>query len=169
MIHELRKIILSMFLTFLFSGFKELTATILPNQNTDSLHLLKKKISIYIDEYDFVFTPQNIACKETIKDTLGSNRQLIIKVQNCEGKMYVLCQTNDKKKIEEGEYIESLTLLRKYITSVNAITAKNTIRVYEYYQPLRHGTWLIYDKNGNLSERIKYSKGIVISQSGASL
>jgi hypothetical protein len=121
----------------------------------------QKKISIYIEEYNYFFTPQKINCLDTLVDKLDDGRTLRIFIYDCKGKMHLEC-FKGHQKIEEGDYINSLDLLKKYSRAVNAISGRREIIVREYYQPLRSGEWFFYNKNnGKLVDKKRYVQGIL--------
>lgn len=119
-----------------------------------------KKISIYLREYNYSFTPQKEGCVDTLSKKLEDGRELKIFLFDCKGKMHIECYKN-KNKIEEGDYISSLDLLKKYITTVNGISGGEKIGVYEFYEPLRSGSWIFYDNKGKLLFKKIYKEGIV--------
>jgi len=127
---------------------------------SSSFYINNKKITIYLEEYEYVFTPQKIGCIDTLTDKLEDGRQLKILLFDCKGKMHVECYKGNQK-IEEGDYINSLDLLKKYTTGVNGITGKRRISVREYYQPLRSGNWLFYNSKGQLLYKRVYKEGIL--------
>ena len=95
-------------------------------------------------------------------DTLDDGRIIFIKLLDCKGKSMVTCYKG-KTKVEEGAYCNSLDLLKRYTTSVNGVSLKSHIRVYEYYQPLRNGIWQFYDQSGkNVTKRVMYNKGVEV-------
>ena len=118
------------------------------------------KITIYISEYDYSFTPQKEGCIDTLTKTTEDGRELRITLFDCRGKMHLQCFKN-KVKIEEGDYINSLDLLKKYINRIDGIKGNQTIKVYEFYQPLRSGTWVFYDKKGKLLRKEIYKDGVI--------
>ena len=120
-----------------------------------------KKYRIYIAEYDYFFTPQN-SCTDTIVGTLRNNTSLSINLYSCLGKMHVQVFDSNKIKVEEGNYINSLDLLKRYSNVVNIMSSKSRIKVYSYYQPLRSGEWLFYNGKGILEVKKTYNKGSVI-------
>lgn len=119
----------------------------------------ENKNRIYIEEYDCYFTPRKVDCTDTIVKSLEDGRVLKISLYGCMGKMHIECFRNNQK-IEEGDYISSLCLLRKYVRSLNANTGITTISVREYYQPLRSGEWFIYNSEGRLIEKKMYMEGL---------
>ncbi len=121
---------------------------------------MNSRIRIYISEYDFSFTPQKEGCIDTLVKTTEDGKVLKITLFDCRGKMHLECFKN-KHKIEEGDYINSLDLLKKYINRIDGTKGRQTIQVYEFYQPLRSGTWLFYDKGGKIVRREKYKDGII--------
>ena len=125
-----------------------------------SFYVNDKKITIYIEEYDYVFTPQKIGCIDTIVGNLENGKLLKIVLSDCKGTMHIQYYKG-KQKLEEGNYIASLDLLKKYITATNGITGKSHIRVSEYYQPLRSGTWIFYDTKGRVRYKKIYKEGII--------
>lgn len=140
------KIFSFLILTFTFFSFSE-------NSN--------KRYRIYIAEYDYFFTPQN-GCIDTIIGTLRDNKSLRISLYSCLGKMHVQVLDSNKMKIEEGNYINSLDLLKRYSNAVNSMSSESRIKVYSYYQPLRSGEWLFYNGKGGLKMKKTYNKGIII-------
>src|SRR5689334_2556358 len=78
----------------------------------------QKKIPIYIGEYNYTFTPQKVACKDTIDDKLDDGRKIKIYLLDCLGEMHVKIYRG-KNLVEEGDYSSSLDLLKKYINGVN--------------------------------------------------
>lgn len=118
-----------------------------------------RKIDIYISEYDYSFTPQKDGCVDTLLRVIEDGRKLKMTLLDCRGKMYLECFKNNKKS-EDGNYSNSLDLLKKYTTRVDGIKGAQTIQVREFYQPLRSGTWCFYDKNGNLIRKQNYKNGI---------
>jgi hypothetical protein len=119
-----------------------------------------KKISIYISEYDFTFTPQKKRCNDTLTREIEDGKELKITLFDCEGKMH-LEYFEDNIKVAEGDYINSLALLKKYISRIDGINGNESIKVYEYYQPLRSGRWHFYDKTGNLLRTDVYQDGVL--------
>jgi len=127
---------------------------------SSSFYRNDKRISIYLEEYEYSFTPQKIGCIDTLLDKLEDGRHLKIFLFECMGKMHIECY-KDNRKIEEGDYINSLDLLKKYSYGVNGITGKKRIKVREYYQPLRSGDWLFYDSKGRLLYKKVYVEGVL--------
>ena len=119
-----------------------------------------KKITIYLKEYNYVFTPQKVGCLDTLVEKLEDGRQLKIFLFDCAGKMRIECYKG-KSKVEEGNYTGSLDLLKKYIFVTNGHTGKTHIKVSEYYQPLRSGDWLFYDMKGRLLNKKAYKEGVL--------
>lgn len=123
-------------------------------------NLSEKKIPIYIEEYDFFFTPQKAACNDTVRRNLGNGKEIRIFLLDCKGKMSVECYKANKK-IEQGEYVNSLDLLKKYSYGVSGVTGKRKISVHEYYQPLRSGEWLFFNSRGAVIDKKNYKDGIL--------
>ena len=121
---------------------------------------VNQKISIYMAEYDYSFTPQQTGCLDTFTKKVEDGRELKIVLFDCRGRMHLECFKNNKK-IEEGDYINSLDILRKYITRVDGINGIQNIKVKEYYQPLRSGTWFFYDLKGKLLHKKIYKDGVL--------
>ncbi|MEO8772124.1 MAG: hypothetical protein ABI402_18640 [Ferruginibacter sp.] len=119
-----------------------------------------KNTIIYLQEYGYTFTPQQSKCTDTIERKLLDGRSLRIVLFDCMGKMYIECYKG-KRKIEEGGYIASLDLLKKYIFLMNGNTGKKDVRVREYFQPLRSGKWLFYDSHGHIKKKELYKTGIL--------
>lgn len=119
-----------------------------------------KSYRIYLAEYDYFFTPQN-GCIDTITGTLRDNSSLCINLYSCMGKMKVQLFDSNKIKLEEGKYINSLDLLKRYSNAVNVTSSKSRINVYSYYQPLRSGEWLFYNSKGLLRMKKIYDKGVI--------
>ena len=118
------------------------------------------KITIYLSEYDYFFTPQKAECYDTLTKKIEDDKELKITLFDCKGKMHLECFKNNKK-IEEGDYVNSLDLLKRYINRLDGIKGTKTIKVYEFYQPLRSGTWFFYDKKGNILRKEIYKEGVV--------
>lgn len=118
------------------------------------------KIPIYISEYGYVFTPQKELCLDTLVKITEDGKELKITLFDCRGKMHLQCFKN-KVKVEEGDYVNSLDLLKKYINRIDGIKGGQAIRVYEFYQPLRSGTWFFYDKRGKLLRKENYKQGVI--------
>ncbi len=127
---------------------------------TSSFYRSEKKISIYLEEYNYYFTPQKNGCVDTILKKLEDGRVLKIFLFECMGKMRIEC-FRANIKIEEGDYINSLDLLKKYSYGINGVTGKKMIRVREYYQPLRSGVWFFYNNKGQLEFKKYYEKGVL--------
>lgn len=125
-----------------------------------SFYRNERKISIYLEEYNYFFTPQKSDCVDTIVEKLEDGRILKIFLAECKGRMHLVCYKG-KNKIEEGNYINSLDLLKKYSKGVNALSGKRKITVKEYYQPLRSGEWLFYNDNGKLIGKKQYVEGVL--------
>lgn len=113
-----------------------------------------------MDEYDYSFTPQQETWPDTIIKKIEDGRELKIVLFDCKGKMHLECFKN-KKKIEEGDYVNSLDLLKKYINTVDGTNGIQNVKVYEYYQPLRSGTWFFYDLKGKLFYKKIYKSGVL--------
>jgi hypothetical protein len=126
---------------------------------TSSFSHYDKAYSIFIKEYNYIFTPQRLECNDTLTDKLDDGRKLKIFLFDCKGKMHVQCFKGNKK-VEEGEYVNSLDLLKKYSYGVNGVTGKRRVFVREYYQPLRSGDWLFFNSNGNIRLKRKYIEGL---------
>ena len=126
-----------------------------------SFKKIDKKHRIHLVEYDCVFTPQK-NCIEDFEVVIGSSKKLSIQLLDCKGRMSVRCYNSNNVKIEEGNYINSLDLLKKYSNVVDISTKKTRIKIYSYYQPLRTGEWLFYDNNGVLITKKVYEKGILV-------
>ena len=121
----------------------------------------QKKYSIFLEEYNYYFTPQKEGCVDTLRfDDLDGDLKLKITLFDCNGKMHLECFRQGVKR-EEGNYINPFGLLRQYSKGVNGITGKRRISVLEYYQPVRTGEWFFYDKNGRPLNKKKYDNGIV--------
>ena len=116
--------------------------------------------SIYIEEYNYTFTPQKI-CIDTLSAKLDDGRELKIFLSECEGKMHIICFKRNKK-VEEGDYISSLDLLKKYIFVSNGRSGKTSIKVKEYYQPLRSGVWQFYNQRGVEVTKKIYERGVLV-------
>lgn len=119
-----------------------------------------KKFTIYLQEYNYVFTPQKIGCLDTLVEKLEDGRRLKIFLFDCMGKMHIECYKG-KSKVEEGNYTGSLDLLKKYIFLTNGHTGKTHVKVSEYYQPLRSGDWFFYDIKGLLLTKKNYKQGVL--------
>lgn len=111
-------------------------------------------------EYNYLFTPQKETCSDTITKKIEDGRELKIVVFVCKGKMHLECFKN-KKKIEEGDYINSFDLLKKYINKADGTNGIQPVKVYEYYQPLRSGTWFFYDLKGKFLYKKIYNTGVL--------
>jgi hypothetical protein len=74
------------------------------------------------------------------------------------GKMYLRFYSRDSVLLEEGNYQNSLALLRRYCYGLSP-EGENDIAICEYYEPLRTGKWLFYDSTGKLQDSIWYIKG----------
>ena len=120
-----------------------------------------KRYRIYIAEYDYFFTPQN-GCLDTIAGALRDKKSLRISLYSCLGKMHVQVFDSNKIKIEEGNYINSLDLLKRYSNAVSMRPLQSRIKVYSYYQPLRSGEWLFYNSKGILQLKKRYDKGTIV-------
>jgi antitoxin component YwqK of YwqJK toxin-antitoxin module len=142
----MKRIIVCLCVVLLMSGFsnggirriiiKEYPgATILPTQKGNEV--------IYQDLYDGRF----------------------IKVNLCDyrGKMHLQCYSKDSVLLEEGNYINSLALLRKQVAAVVSQRSENRVFIVEYYEPLRNGKWLFYDSTGRLVDSSFYKSGIKIA------
>ena len=120
-----------------------------------------KPYRIYMAEYDYFFTPQN-GCIDTITGTLRDNTSLRINLYSCLGKMHVQVFDSNKVKIEEGNYINSLDLLKRYSNAISPGNGTSRIKVYSYYQPLRSGEWQFYNSKGILQMKKTYDEGTII-------
>ena len=126
---------------------------------SSNFYMDSRKVSIYINEYDYSFTPQKNDCIDTLVKMTNDGRELKIILFDCKGKMHLECFKN-RKKIEEGDYSNSLDLLKKYINTIDGITGVQRVKVYEFYQPLRLGVWSFYDGNGKLLRKEVYKEGV---------
>jgi hypothetical protein len=127
-----------------------------------SFTFMQKKYRIFIAEYDCTITPKTGKCNDTIVEYIGhKERHIKIYLESCKGKMFLECYDSNNVKIEEGSYINSLDLLKKYTNAVSPRDMSYRIKVAEYYQPLRSGKWLFYDLSGKLTSTKTYNKGVV--------
>jgi hypothetical protein len=121
----------------------------------------KRKYKIFIAEYDCLFTPGN-ECIDTINIKARHNTFFLkIYLSDCRGQMYLQCYDSNHDKIEEGHYINSLDLLKKYTNELNFRNMTYRIKVSEYYQPLRSGKWLFYNKSGSVLYSKTYKNGVL--------
>lgn len=122
----------------------------------------RKKYKIFIEEYDCIITPQKKNCIDTITVEAGrNNMSLKIYLSDCRGKMYLQCYDSNHVKIEEGNYINSLDLLKKYTNAVSPRNMEHRIKISEYYQPLRSGKWFFYSPSGKVLYTKIYDKGVL--------
>ena len=84
-----------------------------------------------------------------------------VEIYNDMGKSYLkLFQRGGNIKYE-GEYIESIGLLHRYIEYMDPNSLEKSIRIQEYYQPLKDGKWIYYNDTGKIIKEVTYAKGIV--------
>jgi len=117
-----------------------------------------RRYPIFIAEYDFIFTPQN-GCIDTVSGHLQNGNSVRIKLYSCSGKMTIKVYDRNSKLVEEGQYMNSLDLLKKYTNLINVDSKKSVVKVYAYYQPLRTGEWRFYDSKGNIEFKKNYYVG----------
>ena len=117
------------------------------------------KTAVYLKEYDYTFTPQKEGCVDTLKEKLDDGRELKITLSDCKGQMHLECYKKGAK-VEEGDYTNSLALLKKYVNRIDGITGRLKIKTVEFYQPLRAGVWLFYDKKGCVIRKEIYVNGV---------
>ncbi|GAO44443.1 hypothetical protein [Flavihumibacter petaseus] len=116
---------------------------------------------IYLLEFDCTIQPISASCNEKISAELEDGTSLTVQLSDCKGRMHIT-QLKNKIIVQEGDYINSLGLLRKYYTRVDGISGKQSIRIFEYYQPLRNGTWRYYNDKGKLIKQQMFNKGIEV-------
>lgn len=122
------------------------------------------KIPIRYEEYRYYYILKN-----SNKDTVFLKRKLDSLTLNIQlysdmGASYVkVIKTNCGEIVEEGAYVNSLDILKRYARTFDPITYISKTIVESYYEPLRNGEWKIY-KNGKLNEIILYDKGMQIKK-----
>lgn len=119
------------------------------------------RIRIFLSDYNYVVIPQNNQV-DTIVAKIDSRRTLNIFLKDFKGKMRIECLDSNLIKREEGNYINSLDILKRYSNSVDITTSREIIKVYSYFQPLRTGEWNFYNSKGSLSIKKRYNNGILI-------
>jgi hypothetical protein len=123
--------------------------------------LQKKRYRIKLVEYNFMFVPQK-RCTDSIKEILPDGRLLKIKLFDCKGKLSLECYNSRLVLLEEGEYVNSLDLLKSYYYVVDAERRATGIGVSEFYQPLRDGVWRFYNDSGKITWNVIYKNGVLI-------
>lgn len=121
----------------------------------DALH------PIYLTECNFYFYPEK-GCKNIYNKKIDDSTYININLFSCKGNMYVRLYV-DSVLVEEGKYINSLDLLKKYNYRVGFSRKYNKsiteVFVSSYYQPLRDSIWNFYKKD-SIIKKI-YKKGIL--------
>lgn len=117
---------------------------------------------IIVKEYPGGTIIPRIGKNEKIECDLFDGRFLKINLKDIRGKMHLKCYSKDSFLVEEGNYENSLAILKKYTYGIGAGSGKTTIAVTEYYEPLRNGTWIIYDTTKKLFDTIQYKNGLKI-------
>jgi hypothetical protein len=116
---------------------------------------------IYLKECDFYLYPEK-GCKNVYNKKINDSSYININLYSCKGNMYVKLYV-DSILVEEGKYINSLDLLKKYNNRVGFSRKYNKpiaqIFVSSYYQPLRDSIWTFYKEDSVI--RKVYRKGIL--------
>lgn len=115
---------------------------------------------IIIEEYPGATIFPEKCSKQDINCDLYDHRYLKITLFDYRGKMHLQCYSQDSVLREEGDYVNSLALLKKYSSFYVSGTSKIIISVIEYYQPLRNGSWIFYDSTGRKTDSAFYMTGI---------
>lgn len=114
-------------------------------------------IPIYIPEYQI-----SILKISKLNDTINYKRSNVeyykLVFFDFKGKAYFE-RYKFGKLLEKGWFTNSLDTLKKYITLRSAIDSRSSIKVQKYYQPLKDGTWIIYERGSAKSET--YNAGII--------
>ena len=102
---------------------------------------------------------------EVLYADLYDGRYIKAHVHDYRGKMYLQCYSSDSILLEEGNYNNSLTMLKKQVTGLASGESENRVLIIEYYEPLRNGRWLFYDSlTGKLKDSLFYKNGILIGK-----
>lgn len=102
-------------------------------------------IPIYFKEFDIT-----ILNFSTVRDTVIYNKSIReyfkLVIYEPMGKSY--CERYiDGKIYEKGNFENSLDTLKRYISGRYSNNSQSPISIEKYFQPLKHGNWLIYKKD----------------------
>ena len=118
---------------------------------------------IYFPELDW----KESVCSDKLLDTIKVNLHFgnaDIVVHNLLGKSIIRKYYNNHKFEFEGQYIEALGPLAKYVEFADPLgEAVNFISIQKYYQPLPDGIWKYYNKEGEVIKEITYKVGIIVN------
>lgn len=122
----------------------------------------KKFRRIIFEEYPGgTILPKKIK-NEKISTKLYDGRYLEIFIYDYKGKSHVRCFSKDSILLEEGNYINSMGVFRKYTYGYSNNEKDVSVHIIEYYSPLRNGKWMIYNSLGNLKDSSFYIKGVKV-------
>lgn len=116
---------------------------------------------VFFDEFDVTVKPTKKVDTVTVKLSGDfSGKTLRIYFSDFKGESrFDLFDKNDRLLIT-GNYINSIDTLVKYkfakTIGASKGVSKYSVVVVRYFQPLKSGHWIYYDKNGEIKQEIEY-------------
>jgi hypothetical protein len=107
---------------------------------------------IFLSEYNVFFSPE----EDTISIKLYEGRTITVFANDCLGDLY-LKEFDDGILLREGQYARGEKLLRDTRILHDPITYEEKKESILYFQPVKKGIWVTYNKDGSFKEEIKYN------------
>ena len=123
----------------------------------------QKNMPIYFDFCNY-YWKQPVVNDTTVIDVRYNDNicRLKIYMTNWKGTMNFRLMHKNDVLILEGKYINSLGILRNYITvRTNGLEGNSKVEIINFYRPLRNGLWRYY-KDNQIEKEEKYLNGILI-------
>lgn len=117
------------------------------------------QIDIYLKEYKTFITPGK--CKDSLIHYNHDSSYVAIQLFNCKGAMSIKEFDRHGTLVAAGQYQASLDTLKEYVDKFNLSGELMDVTVLRYFQPLRDGVWIFYEKGLPVRQE-RYKRGVLI-------
>ncbi len=135
---------------------------ILQTYNPELILAIEDKCNtkIYLSDYDLILSKYILNDTDRI-EVSGTSRYILIVLKNCFGELELTEVEKNGEVIVKGSYIGGLDTLKKYsIATSTEPPFKQSIRIFNYFEPLKNGEWQWYRKN-KLIRKEYWDKGVL--------
>jgi hypothetical protein len=117
-----------------------------------------KPLSIFIEEQHMYIDIKQLNRPDTFM--LSDKRYLVISFKSYRGASDFSVFGKKTKPELTGHYLDALDTFKSYITAVNPFTLESRLDIIKYFQPIKNGEWIYYNKKGKIIKKTEYTKGV---------
>lgn len=129
------------------------------------INIIKQEnLPIYIDEIESYIEVDSIP--QIVTYNIGDTAIAEIFVRNIMGAAEFKLTDNFSNILVKGNYVNSLDILKSYITINHLESQTEELKIFEYYYPLKDKKWIYFNNEGHMIRTEFYEHGVMLSCDG---